>query len=101
MGLVACGSGGDIEEFMKLDTSKGKAFEVGGDDCDAKAKSVREWRTKNTKRYDELREALGKKYKKGPPDKYKDQLQKNKSAVMDNMMKCMDNEAFGKAIDET
>jgi hypothetical protein len=99
--LMGCGSGGDIEEFVKLDNSKGVAFEVGGDDCVAKAKSVGEWRKKNTKHYNELRESLGKKYKEGPPEKYKEDLTKNKKAVMGAMMKCSNDPAFSAMMDET
>lgn len=101
LGLGGCGSDGEIEAFVKLDTEKAAAFEEGGDDCDAKAKSVGEWRKQNTKRYNEMRKALGQKYKDGPPEKYKEQLGKNKKAVTSNLMKCMDNEAFGKMMDET
>ncbi len=101
LALMGCGSGGDIEEFVKLDNSKGVAFAAGGDDCAAKAKSVGDWRKKNTKRYKELRKSLGEKYKKGPPEKYKDDLTKNKKAVMDAMMKCSNDPAFGKMMDET
>lgn len=101
LALGACGGSGDIDEFVKLDTSKGEAFAVGGEDCDAKADSVRKWRTENNQRYKELRKSLSEKYKKGPPEKYKEQLSKNKQAVMSAMMNCANNEAFGKAIDET
>ena len=101
LALMGCGSGGNIEEFVKLDNSKGVAFEVGGDDCVAKAKSVGDWRKKNTKRYDELRKSLADEYKKGPPEKYKEDLGKNKKSVMNAMMKCSSDPAFGKMMDET
>ncbi len=101
LALVGCGSSDDIGEFVKLDNTKGVAFEAGGDDCVAKAKSVGEWRKKNTKRYNELRKALGEKYKKGPPEKYKEELAKNGKSVMDAMMKCSNDPAFGKMMDET
>lgn len=52
-GLAGCSKGGsgDIEAFIKLDTDKAAAFAVGGEDCAAKAKSVGEWRSKNTANY--------------------------------------------------
>ncbi len=102
--LSACGGGGLIDDFVALDTAKAAAFEVGGDDCDAKAPSVAKWRAENNARYKELQEALNKEYPEGPPDdakaKHGEQLQKNKKAVMGAVIKCADNEAFGKAIDE-
>ncbi len=98
---MGCGSDGDIEAFVKLDTEKGAAFEVGGDDCVAKAKSVGEWRKKNTKKYNEMRKSLAKDYKEGPPDKYKAALKKNKKSVMGAMMKCSNDPIFGKMMDDT
>ncbi len=99
LGLGGCS--GDVDAFVKLDTEKAAAFEAGGDDCAAKAKSVGEWRKNNTKRYDELRMSLKDKYKDGPPEKHKDQLEKNKKAVVGNLMKCVNDEAFSKMMDET
>ncbi len=101
MSLAACGGGGDIDDFVKLDTEKGKAFEVGGDDCAAKAEAVGEWRKNNAKKYSEMRKALGEKYKDGPPEAHKEQLQTNKKAVMGAMMKCTNDLAFSKMMDET
>lgn len=101
LSLMGCGSDGDIEEFVKLDNGKGEAFAVGGDDCVAKAKSVGDWRKKNTKKYNELRKSLGEKYKKGPPDKFKADLKKNSKAVMDAMVKCSNDPVFGKMMDDT
>lgn len=99
------GSGGDIESFVKLDTAKGEAFATGGDDCVAKAKSVREWRTKNNAAYKSAQDAIKAKYPKGPPkdvmEKHGEQLGKNKSAVMDAMVKCTNTPEFDAAIDET
>jgi hypothetical protein len=105
-GLAACGGGDkDIEAFVKLDTDKAAAFSVGGDDCEAKATSVREWRTKNNKAYKAMQDKLKEKFKGGPPEdvkkKYGEQLEKNKKAVIDAMMNCSSNDTFGKAIDET
>ncbi|MGE0546957.1 MAG: hypothetical protein AB7O24_16780 [Kofleriaceae bacterium] len=106
-GLAACGGGGgdDIDAFMKLDTAKGEAFAVGGDDCVAKAKSVREWRTKHNAEYKAAQAKLKEKFKEGPPPdvkaKYGDQMKKNNSAVMDAMMKCTNKPEFDAAIDET
>lgn len=101
----ACGGDGDIDAFVKLDTDKAAAFSAGGDDCEAKAKSVREWRTKHKDAYKDVQKKLNAKFKDGPPEdvkkKYGEQMAKNKKAVMDAMFKCADNEAFGKAIDET
>ncbi len=101
LGLMGCGSSGDIEEFIKLDNSKGVAFEAGGDDCAAKAKVVGEWRKQNTKHYNELRKGLGEKYKDGPPKEYKADLKKNSKSVMSAMMKCASDPAFSKMMDET
>ena len=106
-GLAACGGGGnaDLEAFIKLDTSKGEAFAVGGDDCVAKAKSVREWRSKNNKDYKAAQEKLKEKYPDGPPkdvmEKHGEQIKKNKKAVMDAMFKCTNTPEFDAAIDET
>ena len=56
LALGACGKGkgggsSDVDAFMKLDTDKGVAFAVGGDDCVAKAKSVGDWRKAHTAEY--------------------------------------------------
>ena len=103
--LVACGGGGDIEAFVKLDTSKGEAFAVGGDDCVAKAKSVREWRTKHNAEYKDMQKKLKDKYPDGPPkdlqEKHGDQMKKNKKNVMDAMLKCTNTPEFDAAIDDT
>ena len=104
--VVACGGGGgDIDSFMKLDTAKGEAFAVGGDDCVAKAKSVREWRTKHNAEYKAAQKKVNEKYPKGPPkdvmEKYGDQIKKNKKAVMDAMFKCTNTPEFDAAIDDT
>ncbi len=110
LALIACGSKGggnaDVEAFMKLDTDKGVAFAVGGADCDAKAKSVGDWRTKHTAEYKVLQKKLGDAWKGGPPkevtDKYGEQMKKNKSAVMEAMLACSNNDdAFGKMMDAT
>jgi hypothetical protein len=101
---VGCGSGGAIDEFIKLETEKGAAFEVGGDDCEAKAKSVAAWREKNNARYQELQGKLKEEYPKGPPEdvmkKHGDALSKSKGAVMDAMMKCTDHPAFAAIFDK-
>lgn len=103
--LVACGGSGDIDDFVKLDTAKAEAFAAGGDDCVAKAKSVREWRTKHNAGYKAAQDKLKEKYKEGPPkdvmEKHGEQMSKNKKAVMDAMFKCNDTPEFGAAIDET
>lgn len=91
----------DIEEFVKLDNEKGVVFAVGGDDCAVKAKSVGEWRKNNTKHYNELRKTLGEKYQAGPPEKYKEELAKNKDSVMGAMMKCAKDPAFDKMMADT
>lgn len=103
---TACGGGsGDIDAFLKLDTAKGEAFAVGGDDCVAKAKSVREWRTKHNAEYKSMQDKLKKSYPDGPPKDFLEkngaQLKKNKSAVLDAMMKCTNTPEFDAAIDET
>jgi hypothetical protein len=104
--LAACGGGGgDIDSFVKLDTTKGEAFAAGGDDCAAKAKSVREWRTAHNAEYKAAQQKLKEKYPDGPPkdvmEKHGEQLKKNKKAVLDAMMKCTNKPEFDAAIDET
>jgi len=99
------GGGADIDAFMKLDTEKAAAFAVGGEDCEAKAKSVGDWRKANTANYKAMQKKLNDQWSKGPPEdvvkKYGEQMKKNKMAVMDAMMACSNNEAFGKMMDET
>ncbi|HUS30682.1 MAG TPA: hypothetical protein VMZ53_19365 [Kofleriaceae bacterium] len=105
--LCACGKGGggDIDTFMKLDSDKAAAFAAGGDDCEAKAKSVGDWRKAHTAEYKALQKKLNDQWSSGPPkdvqDKYGDKMKANKKAVIDAMFKCTDNEAFGKMMDET
>jgi hypothetical protein len=106
LGLLGCGGGSsDIDAFMTLDTEKAAAFEVGGKDCAAKAKSVGDWRSKNTARYDEMRKKLNDEWPKGPPkdvqEKYGDQMKKNKKAVMEAMLECSNDPAFSKMMDDT
>jgi hypothetical protein len=105
LGSCGKGGGGEMDAFMKLDTEKAAAFSVGGDDCEAKAKSVAEWRSKNNAKYKEMRQNLNAKYPKGPPEdlmkKYGEQMEKNKKAVIDAMMKCTNTPAFDNAIDST
>jgi len=105
--LVACskGGGGEIDAFMKLDTDKAAAFSVGGEDCVVKAKSVGDWRTKNTANYKAMQGKLKEKWPKGPPEdvmkKYGDNMKANKTAVMDAMLKCTNDPAFSKMMDDT
>lgn len=108
LALGACSKGGgsgDIDAFMKLDTEKAAAFAVGGEDCEAKAKSVGDWRKKHTAEYKAMQKKLNEQWPKGPPDdvkkKYGDQMKANKKAVMSAMMACSNNDAFGKMMDET
>jgi len=104
-GMAACGGGGDIDSFVKLDTSKAEAFATGGDDCVAKAKAVREWRSAHNAEYKAAQDKLKEKFKDGPPkdvmEKYGDQMKSNKKAVIDAMFKCTNTPEFDKAIDET
>jgi hypothetical protein len=111
--LGACGKGGggggggtaDLEAFMKLDSDKAVAFAAGGEDCEAKAKSVGEWRTKHTAAYKAIQNKLNDQWPKGPPkdvlDKHGEKMAANKKAVMDAMFACTNNEAFGKMMDDT
>jgi hypothetical protein len=105
LGACSKGGGGDVAAFMKLDTEKGEAFKAGGDDCAAKAKSVGDWRSKNTAKYKELQNKLKKEWPDGPPkdvkEKYGDQMKANKKAVMDAMMACTNDPAFSKMMDDT
>lgn len=102
----ACKKGNaDLDKFMALDTAKASAFAVGGEDCTAKAKSVGEWRTKNTAEYKRLQGVLNAQWSKGPPAdviaKYGTTMKANKKAVIDAMFACSNDEAFGKMIDDT
>ena len=105
--LGGCKKGGsaDLDAFIKLDTDKAAAFSAGGSDCEAKAKSVGAWRTAHTKDYKALQAKLKDAWPKGPPqdviEKYGDQMKANKKAVIDAMMACSSNEAFGKMMDDT
>jgi hypothetical protein len=105
LGACSKGGGGDIDAFMKLDTEKAAAFNAGGDDCVAKAKSVGDWRTANTAKYKEIQKKLNDAWPKGPPkdvkEKYGDQMKANKKAVMDAMMSCTNDPAFSKMMDDT
>src|SRR5262245_23642545 len=109
LALGACGkkgaSSGDVDAFMKLDSDKAVAFAAGGEDCEAKAKSVGEWRKAHTAEYKALQKKLNEQWPKGPPkdvlDKYGDKMKENKKAVVDAMFACSNNEAFGKMMDET
>ena len=105
LGACSKGGGGDVDAFMKLDTEKAAAFNAGGDDCTAKAKSVGDWRKANTAKYKELQKKLNAEWPKGPPkdvqDKYGDQMKANKKAVMDAMFACTNDPAFSKMMDDT
>ena len=104
--VVACGGGNsDFEAFHKLDSDKAAAFAVGGKDCKAKAKSVGEWRTANTAKYNELRKKLGDAWGKEPPkeivEKYGAEMKANKKAVIDAMFECSSDPDFSKMMDAT
>ena len=106
--LFACKGGGgnaDVDAFMKLDSDKAVAFAVGGTDCEAKAKSVGEWRKAHSAEYKAMQKKLNAQWSSGPPkevlDKYGDKMKENKKAVVEAMMACSNNEAFGKMMDET
>lgn len=108
--LLACGKGGgggsnEVDAFMKMDTDKAAAFAVGGDDCAAKATSVGEWRTKHGAAYKAAQKKLGEQWPKGPPkdvqDKYGATMKANKQPVVDAMMKCTNDAAFSKMMDDT
>lgn len=106
LALGACGGGGnEFDKFMKLDSEKAAAFNVGDKDCKAKAKSVGEWRTKNSADYQAQRKALGEKYGKDVPkdvmEKYGDQIKSNKKAVVDAMFACSSDPDFKKMMDDT
>ena len=105
LGACSKGGSGDVDAFMKLDTDKAAAFNVGGKDCVAKAKSVGEWRTKHTAEYKAMQKTLNAKWSGGPPkdvlEKYGDTIKANKKAVMDAMFACSSDPAFGKMMDDT
>lgn len=105
--LCACSKGGsgDIDKFMKLDSDKAVAFNAGGDDCVAKAKSVGDWRKAHSAEYKALQKKLNEQWSSGPPkdvlDKYGTKMKENKKAVIDAMMACTNTEAFDKMMDDT
>lgn len=109
--LGACSKGGgaaggdDVDAFMKLDTEKAAAFDVGGSDCATKAKSVGDWRTKHTAEYKAMQKKLNEQWSKGPPkevqDKYGTQMKANKKSVVGAMMACSNDPAFSKMMDDT
>ncbi|HLL22331.1 MAG TPA: hypothetical protein VK427_09380 [Kofleriaceae bacterium] len=105
LGACSKGGGGDFDAFLKLDTEKAAAFNVGGKDCAAKAKSVGEWRAKNTAKYNELRKSLGKQWPDGPPkdiqEKHGETMKANKQAVMGAMLDCSNDPTFSKMMDDT
>ena len=106
LALGACGGGNsDFDKFLKMDTEKAAAFNVGGKDCKEKAKSVGEWRTKNSADYQAMRKTLSEKFGKEPPkdvlEKYGDQIKANKKAVMDAMFACSSDPDFSKMMDAT
>jgi hypothetical protein len=105
--LCACGKGGsgDIDAFMKLDSDKAVAFKAGGDDCEAKAKSVGDWRKAHSAEYKALQKKLNAQWSSGPPkdvlEKYGTKMKENKSAVVDAMLTCTSNPTFDKMMDDT
>lgn len=108
LAIGACGGGAggaEVEAFVKLDTDKAAAFDTGGDDCAAKAKVVGEWRKAHTADYNKMRKALSEKWGKEPPkdvqDKYGEQMKKNKKSVIGATMKCANDPAFSKMMDDT
>src|SRR5262245_21597037 len=101
--LCACGKGGgnaDLDAVMKLDSDTTVAFAAGGQDCEAKAKSVGEWRSKHSAEYKALQNKLNAQWSSGPPkdvmEKHGEKMKANKKAVMDAMLACSNNAAFGK-----
>ena len=103
---AGCSKGsGDIDAFMKMDTEKAAAFDVGGKDCVAKAKSVGDWRKAHSSEYQAMRKKINESWGNKVPDdvkeKYGEQMQKNKKSVMGAMMDCSNDETFGKMMDDT
>ena len=105
IGACSKGGGGAVDAFMKLDTEKAAAFNAGGEDCVAKAKSVGDWRAKNTAKYKELQQKLKAEWPDGPPkdvqEKYGETMKANKKAVMGAMMACTNDPAFSKMMADT
>ena len=104
--LFGCSkSNGDIDAFMKLDSDKAVAFKAGGDDCEAKAKTVGKWRTEHSKEYKALQKKLNAQWSSGPPkdvlEKYGAKMKENKNAVVDAMLTCTNNPTFDKMMDDT
>lgn len=108
LALGACkksGGSADIDAFMKLDSDKAVAFSAGGEDCEAKAKSVGDWRKAHTAEYKAMQKKLNEQWPKGPPkdvlEKYGEKMKANKQAVVEAMINCSNNDAFAKMMDET
>ncbi len=111
--LAACkrgskpGSSGyaDVDAFVKLQTEKAVAVATGGEDCEAKAKRVGEWRTKHASEYNVLQRQLNQRWPKGPPhevlEKYDETMKKSRKVVDDATFTCSRNKIFAKMMADT
>ncbi len=101
--VVGCGNR-DVKRFVKLDTLKAQAYTDGNGDCDKIAKNYSDWKSKYGAEYKELQTKLSGKYH-GKEEIEKafgsnaEQMAKNKKIVVSSLLKCMDNDAYKKAIE--
>jgi hypothetical protein len=99
---VGCKS--DVKRFVKLDTMKAQAYTDGNGDCDKIAKNYSEWKSKYGKEYKSLQTKLNGKYH-GKAEIEKafgsnaDQMKANKKIVIGSIFKCMNNDAYKKAVE--
>ncbi len=104
LSLVAVACTGDVERMVELEEAKAAAYEKAGDDCDAIAKAATEFKEKHGAEHKELNEKLKAKYKddKDAAEKviepFKDRMEKASKVITKTVIKCMDNEAYAKAI---
>ena len=104
VGFVLVGCKSDVKRFVKLDTLKAQAYSAGNGDCDKIAKNYADWKSKYGKEYKQLQTKLNHKYKsKAEIEKAfgsnADQMKKNKKIVISLLFKCMNNDAYRKAVE--
>lgn len=104
LSLLAVACSNDVERMVELEEAKAEGYEKAGDDCDAAAKAATEFREKYGTEHKELGKKLKEKYdgdKEGAEkaiEPYKDRMEKASKVVTKTVIKCMDNEAYAKAI---
>jgi len=104
VGLVVVGCKSDVKRFVKLDTLKAQAYTAGSGDCDKIAKNYAGWKSKYGTEYKSLQKKLNAKYH-GKAEIEKafgsnaEQMAKNKKIVLGSLFKCMNNDAYRKAVE--